>query len=797
MKLKKKKEIEIISISDQSIEVVRSTGVSVTFRAFIGVDMAAAIENNVVVCNFKLRRQSVSIADRPRLSSLNSSSSLQSNTLKKLSAVKLAQSTVAEGKIDITTQIPNDRISKISGGGPAKISKVVRLVSSIEDNEIQISDTSSPSESSSDTISFTASYSIDSVMRSNRDSAADYNFAPFHAPVSKLTRGIRASGELSRLSDKTKKFLNSFVESRANPVVSKIIDVEEKVVNVPFTFTVAKSSLGGYEIEVDAVTRTIPALAPDGMRLQTIKFSADLSTIYDDYIIPTQAPILNVSTVGSTRFLRIKQLDKNSTSVRVYRRIFRDKLLDSDTEFEQIADISARAGEQVQFVDRPNKAGKCIYRAVPFNEKLTSSGEFTSVVVPGMRMIEKKKAPDTTTIFTVESEGQVAVSVYNVPNDVICLRVVRRNLTIREKEFSTPNTIVGSSILQISRDRKTLKFSDAVGRPDTVYEYKVITTDTRGDEVSSQRSSVIRFCGDSRLQSNRSIVSQSPRTILEQEPKITFQIDAPADQSTLDKIYDILISNGISEQYSAEIKQNRELFSKIVAFEVTRFDTVTGLNESFGLVKSGVFEDSTRTRKSNNVSIPVSGRNYIYSYRLMLRAPSTLFDSASVERVDIETSKLFSTKMKKFNSPNVLAKGVLGSQVEQLRPVSRLGLGTDPSVRGDSELIAGRTALMGTVEVRVPNFDTRVRGLSVRETSRGNILRWDISQGGQEIDHVIVYADYNRKKAPLRSLQYCGSENMVYLDDRLLESLDNITYYVRLVFTNFSQGELFGPAEIL
>jgi hypothetical protein len=59
-----------------------------------------------------------------------------------------------------------------------------------------------------------------------------------------------------------------------------------------------------------------------------------------------------------------------------------------------------------------------------------------------------------------------------------------------------------------------------------------------------------------------------------------------------------------------------------------------------------------------------------------------------------------------------------------------------------------------------------------------------------------VYADYNGKKAPLRALQYCGSDEMMYLDDRLLESLNNVSYYVRLVFTDFRQGELFGPAEI-
>jgi hypothetical protein len=796
MKLKKIKELEIISISNRDVEVVKSTNFSVTFRAFVGVDMAAAIENKVTICNFRLKSGSFLGVNRPVLSSLNSNSALRLNTAKKLGIVKSASNITVQGTIDVTRQIPNDKITKISSGAPVKISKLVSLVDIGEDGSRQLTNENQAPAPDSGAMDFMVSYSIDTLMRSKRDPASEYNSIPFHAPVGKITRGVRSSGEISRLSEKSKKFLNSSVDTSAKPISSKLIDVEDKIVDVPFTFTVIKNSLGRYEIEIDAIAKILPHIMPDGARLQTIKFEVDLKLAYDDFIIPTKAPILNVASVGSSRFLRIKQVDKNATSVRIYRRVFREKLIDSDTDFEQIAEIPARFNDSVQFVDRPNKAGKCVYRAVPFNEKMVSSGEFSSVVVPGMRLIEKKSAPDTTTLFAMETNGQIVVSAYNVPNDVICLRIARKNLSIHEKDFTTPDTIIGSSIVRVTRSEKNISFNDRAARPDTVYEYKVFTTDVRGDEKISQRSCVIRFCGDERLQSNRSIVSQSPKTTLEQEPKVTFQIDAPADPSTLDKIYDILISNGISEQYSNEIRQNRELFSKIIAFEITRFDTVTGLNESFGIVKSGVFEDSSRTRKSSNVSVPVSGRNYIYGYRLLLRSPSTLFDTAEVGRVDIETAKQFTTKLRKFNSPNVLAKGVLVSQVEQIRPVSKIGLGNDPTVRGDNDLIAGRTALMGSTEIKIPNFNTKIQKFVARETSRGNVLRWNIMQGSQEIDHVIIYADYNRKKAPLRALQYCGANDMVYLDDRLVESLNNVRYYIKLVFTDFRQSELFGPAEI-
>jgi hypothetical protein len=523
----------------------------------------------------------------------------------------------------------------------------------------------------------------------------------------------------------------------------------------------------------------------------------DLKKAYQDFIIPTQAPKLQITTVGTARFLRIKQLDRSSTYVRVYRRTLSTKSQDDVSAFEQIAEIPARRGEEVQFTDRPLQAGKCIYRVVPVNEMSLSSGEFESAVVPGAKMIERKRDVDSLTLHAIEQDGVIVIYAYNVPNDIICLRILRRNLTIHENEYSTPQTIIGSSTIKVDRNETRTRFEDRASRPDTVYEYKIKMVDVYGDELLSQRSATIRFCGDARLQSNRSIISQAPSVTVEQEPKVTFQIDAPAETSTLDKIYSILIANGINEQYATEIKENRELFSKIVAFEVLRFDPTTGLNESFGVAKSGVFEDSLRTRASINVSRLISGRKYIYTYRLLIRSPSTLFDSASVERIDLETGKSFTTKLKKFNSPRALGKGVLGSNVEQLRPISKVGLGFDPVPKGSDDLIAGRTSLVGVTEVSIPDFTTEVQEFSVNETFMGNALRWSVIEGSQEIDHVIVYADYNGIRAPLRSLHYCGSNSMVYMDDKLLAPADDVSYYLRLVFTDFKQGKMIGPAEII
>jgi hypothetical protein len=109
-------------------------------------------------------------------------------------------------------------------------------------------------------------------------------------------------------------------------------------------------------------------------------------------------------------------------------------------------------------------------------------------------------------------------------------------------------------------------------------------------------------------------------------------------------------------------------------------------------------------------------------------------------------------------------------------------------------MIAGRTSLTGFLTVQAPNKDTSLFNIEVEETSRGNVVRWNVKQGIQHIDHVIVYAEFNGRRAPLRALHYSGESMMIYLDDRLKAKSGEVRYFVMPVFTNLKQGALIGPA---
>ena len=173
-----------------------------------------------------------------------------------------------------------------------------------------------------------------------------------------------------------------------------------------------------------------------------------------------------------------------------------------------------------------------------------------------------------------------------------------------------------------------------------------------------------------------------------------------------------------------------------------------------------------------------------------------MFNGINISQTDLETGRGYSTNLKKYNSPFVLKRGTLSSTVKQQQHISKTGLKQDSSSNSDSELFEGRTALTGQATVQLPSADTVILDLSVEETPRGNVIHWNISKRSQNIDHIIIFAEYNGQRAPLRAVHYSGRSKMIFLDNKLEASSNEILYFVCPIFTDFKQGGLVGPAEV-
>jgi len=794
MRVKQKKQLQIVSASDREPEVLRIDGTKATVKVFFMIDALAAIEHNVNLCSFRVLTNQSILKSKQKLGALDSSVALSSPTTRKLNAQSKQSTVVVRGEVDLTKSFPNDKTRSIIAGAPVRTRKIVKLADPGEDDSIEIKDI----EPSVDSQIVKNSNSLrpfrtDLLHLDSKDPASEVNVANFQSPVQTAVRGLRSVDNISKLTVKQRLFRKSISSRTGTNRRLKIEDEEERSIEIACIFKLDKSLLKTYTFEIDAVTsanfvRSI---------LQTISFNVNLREAFEEFIVPTIPPTLDVTVVGSSRFIRARQRDKNGASLRVYRRVIETS--ESNPEpFSTIADIPASVGDTIQFVDRPTSAGKCIYRVVPFNELSLTSGEFTSAVTIGAREIKRSSHPDTSSILATEDERGIRIRVFNIPNDIIAVRILRRSPTLYETTFRTPDTVQVAQtkiIQQLNRESEVVEFRDRPSRPGVSYEYAVELIDIKGGTHRSSKVSLVKYVGDSGKSPTYKLVSRSQTVALDPNPKISFQVETPNDESNLNFIYETLIASGLDTQYVDEIKQNRELLGKIAALEMLRFDTTTGLNESFGIINPGVFEDSTRSRDSKNVSALVQGRTYIYQFRLLLRASSTLFDSAQVTSTDLETGRQYSTQMRKFISPKTISRGTLSSNASQLGIGSKTGLKLALDRSSNGEMFEGITSLTGEVQVTIPSRDTAIENLQVESGPRGNFVRWRVNQGLQIIDHIVLFADYNGTLAPLRAIHFSGQTSMMYLDERIAAPLESIRYYAQPVFVNLSEGSMVGPAE--
>ena len=795
MRVKPKKQDQIVSISSREPEVSQILGDDVFVKVFFDFDVQAALESGAVVCDYKVYKETITSTVRQKLSAVESRLAVNKAAQRKSDSISKLSRQIAVGKVDLTKMIPNDRVGMILSGKFVRKVKSLRIVGSTDASSTKLdAPTSTLSSSVQKSERNILSNSIDALNRGNKDVAAEINRAPFHAPIAAISGGVRTTGNLAGVSKKILQLRESLVENFGSPASVKVEEEETKNAEAFFTFKIKKRSLSTYKVEVDVKTQT--EVSKPARILQTITFDVDLVEAFQEHIIPTEAPQLQIVDLGGAKAVRIKQRDRYATGVRLYRRIISDKDEQLPSSFSRVTEISLDRGQEAQFIDRPVGAGKCIYRAVPVNEIGVTSGEFSSAVTRASKVTDRKYDDDTLAVLAIENEGTIIVNAYNIPNDIVSLRLVRKNVTTRERSFSTPTTLVTNQILKFERETEQAQAVDRPTRSNSVYQYKFLMFDAYGNVRESQKSALIHFSGDNSSREGRTLIVVPPQNSRDAGEKVTFQVDAPTDQASLDKVIEILTQAGLESQYEEEIRQNRELFSKITALEMLRFDTFTGINESFGVVKSGIFEDSNRTRKSGNVSPLVPGRVYVYQFRLLIRSPGTIFRQTSTSSVDLETAKSFSVNLKKFNSPRTLKSGVLASTSRQIGAGTRTGVKFDAVFGSESEMIAGRTSLTGFLVVQAPGKETALSGIQAEESSRGNVVRWNVTQGLQKIDHVIVYAEFNGRRAPLRALHYSGENTMIYLDDRLKARSGEVQYFVRPVFTNLKQGNLIGPAGV-
>lgn len=739
-------QLQIFSISSKLHEVLSATDQDATFRIYFSFIPETAAEAGLTICKYSITNGAPNVlSSQKELTPLTSKDILRKSR-KSLPVI------ISKGLIDLTKFISND-VKNRSSSTSLRVKANPKSGVSTRDNKNLSSnvDRSVPFDM------------LDMLFRKQKDPANESNKTTNQELVESIISGTKSS-----------------LTQNVSESTVTLEKVTETTKDAYFDVTIRKNQ---FSIKLITIS----------CQFQTLSFKIDFEELYHLNTIPTEPPKLSVFNSGIKQIINLKQTDKFGKYVEVFRKNA-NTLNEGYTKF---ATLNLRKGESVKISDETNQINNFIYRAVSKNERSVTSGNFSSCYVKGRKIhreIHRNKAPDTSTILATEVPGGVSLKVFNIPKEIISIKIVRKNLTLNEKNFSLITTNNESSIFSISIETNSVEFLDDSVRPSSIYEYGIITTDLYGSEKLSSHKSVIDFMGKNYDEGDLSFsVSLKNDTGSDQSNSFTFTISE--NENSLNSIYDSLISAGYDSYYINEIKQNREKLKDLFAFEILRFDTVTGENESFGAQQKLQFSDTSAQRRKNKVSNLKLGRAYIYQFRLLVRSYSSIISNSTMQRTDLETSKIHLVNMKKFTSPKVLKKGILASNALQKDAVFKSGYKLKSDAGAAGEFLQGKTSITSELMVTTGNSDTTLTPLTVQKSAKGNVLKWKLKLGDKMIDHIIVHADYNGQFAPLKFIHYSDKNESYYVDNKLTAPLEEIKYFLQLVYLDYTTGPTLGPLK--
>lgn len=461
-----------------------------------------------------------------------------------------------------------------------------------------------------------------------------------------------------------------------------------------------------------------------GEVIDSVVKTVDLTKYVQFYMTPKAPPSVKktTSSVSSRVNLEITQTSSNATGVLIYKKMFKKSV----TTFEDYVLVGKHTLDDddkplVISVDKPLNS-IAIYRIVSVGETGIHGPDFTNVVIqPGKTQFKNSLA-----VALLALENGVKIEVSEIPENVVSVQPVVRNVSTKEKEY----TNVGSPTLIDSAVRISnhIVFIDKNVVDGHAYEYAFRLYHRSGiEEITGQK--VVDYTsvqpGKVDTQIRNVAITNTP------DLDVKFDIVFELNDSTVGIVKDLMDRDDISKYFDDDIKREREFLKSLVAHNVQRVDLSTGDRVDFGVISNSAFSDHLFASK-NSVTPLTVGHKYRYEIYTLIRSPETMFETFRKKKVDPVTKKPYEFSPSKFLHPVVLKRGVI---------VSTSGLKTR---YGQDQMLYGSIGLSKTLDVSFAKAPTNIIDFSAtRFTKNANLLTWRIQGLINKIDHFIIMKEVN------------------------------------------------------
>jgi hypothetical protein len=555
---------------------------------------------------------------------------------------------------------------------------------------------------------------------------------------------------------------------------SKLIDVvvnepsDILIIPVDINFKLPKRKLDSKE-SADIFVRFDLLDQKTNVPIDTVTKLLDTNKFTQFYLTPIDPPVVKQvkSEISSRVNLEIKQIDKSSDSVFLYKKNIFTSSVDID-EYVLVGTYKIPPGNSALIQVNKPVYNATIYRCIPARGNLLGYSYTNTVIKPS-----KYKSIKAISLSSFISENGITIEARKIPSDVVSIQFMQRNLTIFDSTYTAIDSpkliddIVRSSDYISSVSRNVLD--------NHVYEFvaKVFYRDGIDDILGNE---VIEYINPT--PGKIDIKINNLKVVKGDDLDVSFNVELDVVDRDLEDIRKLLENQGIKSYFDSDITKQREQLRDLLAYTVHRINVDTGEKEDFGVVTTSSFSDRF-LRNKRAVKPLVEGKTYRYVITAVARATETTFESYEKSAVDSQTKKNYIYKPSKFLHPIALKKGVL---------VTTTGLRTKYSKSAFEHGVLGSTS---KIEISFDKEPVSLLQTTVSSFDNDhNILAWQVKGNMSSIDHFIIMKEIHGA----RTILGCAHNQFVYGNCQWIHKLDNkdrgqIRYVIVPMFSDYKRGQ--------
>lgn len=551
----------------------------------------------------------------------------------------------------------------------------------------------------------------------------------------------------------------------ANTQQITVLEVEQ-FINIPVNVSIfspkedATNNLTQYFVTFELVDSTNNSV------VLSLSKVLDVQKHINSFLLPKKPPTIKQITNGDYTTLEIKQIDKNSDGVVLYKKLIQRDQYSIDG-YERQGSYKINPGSTLKIhVNAPINT-TAIYRAISsYEQKL--GFEYTSIVINPRHVASFKSVSLSTTCIA----NGISVQIQNLHSSVSSMQVFVKNITLRESEYTA--VIEPMLIDDNLRSSNNINIVDSSVKQNYIYEYVVKLFDKRGLSEFSVPSAIeytklASETVDTKI--NNVVVSHD-----NSQPDVTFTIETKVTDNNVDTIINLLKKQDLYDLFRQNVSDEKEFVKGLIAHNIQRVNLTTGQREDFGDITVNEFSDNL-FRKNSSVSPLEYGNNYRYEIFVLIRTIDALFETLQREKTDTITKKKYIYNPLKFLHPVVSKEGML---------VSQQGLKTNYS---KSMMQHGLIGLSQIVEVSFEKNNSRITGASATHFDKTtNIINWNVQGDISSIDSFLIIKEVHGIRT-IVGKSHTQSETSNFFQHKLTNNdLGELKYAVVPVYLDYTVG---------